>query len=59
MSNYVGKESQYIFSYPELGSDQPIESDRELGCDTYSQATQANGDGGGQIERTKVTSSEC
>ena len=28
-----GKESQYMFSHPELDSDLPIESDRESGCD--------------------------
>ena len=33
MSNYAGKESQYIFSHPELGSDPPIGSGRESGCD--------------------------
>ena len=30
----IGKESQYIVSHPELGSDPPFESDRELRCDT-------------------------
>ena len=29
-----GKESQYMVSHLELGSDTPIGSDRELGCDT-------------------------
>ena len=29
----TGKESQYIVSRPELGSDPPIGSDLELGCD--------------------------
>ena len=28
-----GKESQYLFSHPETGSDPPIGSDRESGCD--------------------------
>ena len=28
-----GKESQYMFSHPETGSDPPIGSDRESGCD--------------------------
>ena len=28
-----GKESQYMVSHPELGSDLPIGSDRESGCD--------------------------
>ena len=28
-----GKESQYMVSHPELGSDPPIGSDRESGCD--------------------------
>ena len=28
-----GKESQYIVSRPELGSDPPFGSDRESGCD--------------------------
>ena len=28
-----GKESQYMFSHPKLGSDPPIGSDRESGCD--------------------------
>ena len=30
----TGKESQYIVSHPELGSDQSIGSDRKPGCDT-------------------------
>ena len=34
MSNYAGKESRYILSHPELGSDPSIGSDRESGCDT-------------------------
>ena len=29
----TGKESQYIVSRPELGSDQPFRSDPESGCD--------------------------
>ena len=29
----TGKESQYMVSHPELGSDPPIESDRESGRD--------------------------
>ena len=28
-----GKESQYMVSHPELGSDPPIRSNRESGCD--------------------------
>ena len=28
-----GKKSQYMFSRPELGSDPPIRSDLESGCD--------------------------
>ena len=28
-----GKESQYMISHPELGSDPPIGSDWESGCD--------------------------
>ena len=28
-----GKESQYMVSHPETGSDSPIGSDRESGCD--------------------------
>ena len=36
MSDKAGKESQYMFSHPELGSDPPIGSDWESGCDnTY------------------------
>ena len=31
-----GKESQYMFSHPETGSDPPIWSDLESGCDTRS-----------------------
>ena len=31
-----GKESQYMVSHPELGSDPPIESDRESGRDSNS-----------------------
>ena len=34
MSDKAGKESQYMVSRPELGSDMPIGSDRESGCDT-------------------------
>ena len=34
MSDKVGKESQYMVSHPELGSDPPIGSDRESGRDT-------------------------
>ena len=30
----TSKESQYLVSHPELGSDPPIGSDRESGCDT-------------------------
>ena len=33
MSEKVSKESQYMVSHPELGSDPPIRSDRELGRD--------------------------
>ena len=33
MSDKVGKESQYMVSYPELGSDLPIGLDRESGRD--------------------------
>ena len=29
----IGKESQYMVSRPELGSDPPFGSDRESGCD--------------------------
>ena len=29
----IGKESQYMVSHPETGSDSPIGSDREWGCD--------------------------
>ena len=32
----TGKESQYIVSRPELGSDPPIGSDRESGCDIHA-----------------------
>ena len=32
-----GKESQYMVSHPELGSDPPIGLDRESGRDTYYQ----------------------
>ena len=31
----TGKESQYIVSRPELGSDPPIGSVRESGCDKF------------------------
>ena len=31
----TGKESQYMVSHPELGSDPPIGSDQESGRDTY------------------------
>ena len=34
-----GKESQYMVSRPELGSDSPIGSDRESGCDTGTERT--------------------
>ena len=33
MSDKASKESQFMFSHPELGSDPPIGSDRESGCD--------------------------
>ena len=33
MSDKAGKESQYMVSHSELGSDSPIEFDRESGCD--------------------------
>ena len=33
MSDKIGKESQYMILRPELGSDPPIGSDRESGCD--------------------------
>ena len=33
MSDKVGKESQFMFSHPELGLDFPIRSDRESGRD--------------------------
>ena len=36
MSDKAGKESQYMFSHPELGSDPPIGSDRESGSDKNS-----------------------
>ena len=39
MSDKVGKESQYMFSQPELGLDPPIGSDRESGCDKYNICT--------------------
>ena len=32
----TGKESQYIVSWPETGSDPPFGSDRESGCDSNS-----------------------
>ena len=35
-----GKESQYMVSHPELGSDSPIGSDRESGYDTQGQKTE-------------------
>ena len=35
----TGKESQYMVSRPEFGSDPPIGSDRELGCDTCPHGT--------------------
>ena len=34
MSDKAGKESQYMVSHPELGSDLSIGSDRESGCDS-------------------------
>ena len=36
MSEKEGKESQYIVSRPETGSDLPFGSDRESGCDTLN-----------------------
>ena len=36
MFDKAGKESQYMFSRPEPGSDPPIGSDRESGCDSTS-----------------------
>ena len=38
MSDKAGKESQFMFSHPELGSDPPIGSDRELGRDKGRQS---------------------
>ena len=35
------KESQYMVSHPETGSDSPIGSDRDRGCDTSSPETGA------------------
>ena len=35
-----GKESQYMVSCPELGSDQPIGSDRDSGCDIRNSSDQ-------------------
>ena len=35
----TGKESQYIVSRPELGSDPSFGSDRELGRDTFTTST--------------------
>ena len=35
MSEKVSKESQYIVSRIEPGSDPPFESDRESGCDIF------------------------
>ena len=32
----TGKESQYMVSHPELGSDPPIGLDRESGCDNLN-----------------------
>ena len=34
----TGKESQYMVSHPELGSDPPIGSDRESGRDKWYQS---------------------
>ena len=36
MYDKVSKESQYMVSHPELGSDFPIRSDREPGRDTQA-----------------------
>ena len=38
MSDKTGKESQYMISRPELGSDPLIGSDRELGRDILAQS---------------------
>ena len=35
------KESQYMVSHPELGSDPPIGSDRESGCEKPSRPSRA------------------
>ena len=35
-NNNNNKESQYMVSHPETGSDSPIGSDRDQGCDTGS-----------------------
>ena len=32
----IGKESQYMVSHPELGSDPPTGSDQESECDTMN-----------------------
>ena len=42
-----GKESQYLVSYPELGSNPPIGSDRESGCDRVAAEVGCGGGGGG------------
>ena len=34
MSDKASKESQYMVSHPGLGSNPPIESDQESGCDS-------------------------
>ena len=37
---FYKQKSQYMVLHPELGSDQPIGSDQESGCDTISYQSQ-------------------
>ena len=39
------KKSQYMVSHPETGSDSPIGSDRESGCDTEGHEIRDAGEG--------------
>ena len=49
-SDKADKESQFIVSHLELGSDPPIGSDRELGCDNSRSHKRCQTDGAFSID---------
>ena len=50
----TGKEFQYIVSRPKLGSDPPIGSDLESGCDTKTLQVQLSSHAAGLVPASKV-----